>query len=358
MRKWSFRIILFLVWSIDVRVHAGERFEFYNGIRQMSMGGAGIAVVNDETSLLINPAGLGKLRDFIVTVVDPDISIGAGTQAILGTDVSAFTDPQKLLDKLNQNQGKHLHGRAQVFPSLVVPNFGFGIFGKYSVDASVDSTGTTYRLDYFNDYAIVLGFNLKIWDGIIKIGANTRIVNRVQITKDLPASSTGLTIGAEASEGVGAASDTGLIITLPVAWLPTLSAVWRDAGSTKYSLKDGMFTDATTIPDTTTQTVDVALAVFPIHGKNTRSSFTLEYQDVLTTGDEEDHMRRAHVGYELNLGDMLFLRAGMNQRYWTAGAELAVGNYQLQLGSYGEDIGVAGSPIEDRRYLGKFSYRF
>lgn len=341
-----------------MRVHAGERFEFYNGIRQMSMGGAGIAVVNDETSLLINPAGLGKLRDFIVTVVDPDISLGSESQAILGTDVSAITDPQKLLDKLNNHKGKHMHARAQIFPSFVVPNFGFGVFGKYSVDGSVDDAGTTYRLDYFNDYAIVMGFNLRIWDGIIKLGANTRIINRIEINKDIPANSTGLTVGSQASEGVGAASDIGLILTLPVAWLPTLSAVWRDAGNTRYTLKDGMFTSATETPSTTDQTVDVALAVFPIHGKNTRSTFTLEYQDVLTYGDEKDQMRRAHIGYELNIGDMLFLRAGMNQRYWTAGAELAVGNYQLQLGSYGEDIGTYPTSLEDRRYMGKFSFRF
>ena len=38
-------------------------------------GGAGIAVVNDETAMLINPAGLGKLRDYIFTIADPEIEI-------------------------------------------------------------------------------------------------------------------------------------------------------------------------------------------------------------------------------------------------------------------------------------------
>jgi len=359
MKKWVFRLLLFFVWSVDVRVHAAERYEFYNGIRQMSMGGAAIAVVNDETSLLVNPAGLGKLRDFIVTVFDPELDIGAETQTIIGTDVNAITNPQKLLDKLNQNKGKHMHARAQVFPSLVVPNFGFGIFGKYSVDGSVDDTGTNFSLDYTNDYALVLGFNLRIWDGIIKIGANARVINRVQVSETtIPAASTGLSISSMASEGVGVASDVGMIITVPVVWLPTISGVIRDTGDTRYTLRKGMFTNSATRPAPTSQTIDAAFALFPIHGKSTRSSFTAEYKDVMNVAEEKDAMRRVHVGYELNIGDAFFIRGGMNQRYWTAGLELAVGNYQLQLGSYGEDIGVDKTPVEDRRYIGKFSFRF
>jgi hypothetical protein len=38
--------------------------------------------------------------------------------------------------------------------------------------------------------------------------------------------------------------------------------------------------------------------------------------------------------------------------------ELAMGNYQFQAASYGEDIGVDGSPKEDRRYEVKFAFRF
>ena len=41
-------------------------FEFYRGVRQMGMGGASIAVVNDETAPLSNPNGLGRLRDYFL----------------------------------------------------------------------------------------------------------------------------------------------------------------------------------------------------------------------------------------------------------------------------------------------------
>jgi hypothetical protein len=48
----------------------------------------------------------------------------------------------------------------------------------------------------------------------------------------------------------------------------------------------------------------------------------------------------------------------MNQRYWTAGLELASERFQLQFASYGEDIGPSGAPKEDRRWVGKMAIRF
>jgi len=108
--------------------------------------------------------------------------------------------------------------------------------------------------------------------------------------------------------------------------------------------------------------VDVGIALFPISSKRTRVSWTAEYRDVLTASEEFDVYRRIHTGIELNIADALFLRAGMNQRYWTAGLEFAMANYQLQAATYGEEIGTATAttitPREDRRYTLKFAFRF
>jgi hypothetical protein len=351
--------LYFAVFARSAR--AGERYEFYNGVRQMAMGGAAIAVVNDESALLLNPAGLGKLRDYILTVADPEIDVSQNIEKIVGTDVLGTMDPQAVLNKLNDgNQDEHLHARAQVFPSLVVPNFGIGLFAKYSMDAEVNSETSKYDIDYLNDMALVLGFNFRIWDGRIKFGFNTRFVNRAQIHDSFDDSSTDLTVNGLADEGVGIGSDLGVVLTAPWDWLPTLAAVWRDVGGTAYDVREGLFikTEDDRRPDHTPQSLDVALALFPIGGKRTRFTWTAEYQDVLTSGDETDQMRRLHTGLELNWADAAFLRAGMNQRYWTAGLELSMGNIQLQLASYGEEIGTKEKTREDRRYNAKFSYRF
>jgi hypothetical protein len=119
-----------------------------------------------------------------------------------------------------------------------------------------------------------------------------------------------------------------------------------------------MFMNTETAPESTPESVDVALAIYPILGRRLRSTWTVQYNDVLTYGKETDQMRRLHAGFELNYADALFLRGGMNQRYWTAGLELAIVNYQFQAASYGEDIGTADAPREDRRYVLKFAFRF
>lgn len=354
------RLFIFCLTCLANGALAGQNFEYYRGIRQMSMGGAAIAVVNDETSLLLNPAGLGKLRDYIITLVDPEVDIGAKTQATLGTAVTKVLDPQDTLDALNDgHQDKPLYLRVQAFPSVVVPNFGLGVFKKYEVAAEVDSANNLYRYQYFNETALALGYNFRFWDGRIKIGFTGRFTNRA-VAEDtaLDPTSTGLTLESMIKEGLGVGVDGGIILSAPWFLLPTVAAVYRDIGTTRYNVNDGMLFDATERPTETTGTLDVAMAIFPIIGKNTRSSFTVEYRDILTASDELDPNRRYHAGIEINFSDALFLRGGYNQRYWTYGFEFSMANYQFQAASYGEEIGTPTNNREERHYDLKFAYRF
>jgi hypothetical protein len=354
------------IFFIALATHAGsvrasEVVEFYNGIRAMGMGGVGVPTVNDETAMLVNPAGLGKLRDYIITVVDPEIEGSSNAATLAGADAWNMMNPQPMLDKLNDtdNLNQWLHLKMQAFPSIVVPNFGFGAYGRYSADGRVDAANTFFEYHYLNDFAAVAAVNFRMWDGRIKLGANARVINRVQVDRtDILANSTGNTLDTLASEGMGIGSDVGLILTAPFVLLPTIAGVLRDAGGTSYSIDSGMITSSTTRPDRTAQTCDVGISIFPILGKTSRMAIGLEYRDILTASEETDHFRRGHFGIEFNLADALFIRGGMNQRYWTAGAEISMFNYQLQLASYGEEIGTDLVPQEDRRYILKFSFRF
>jgi hypothetical protein len=204
-----------------------------------------------------------------------------------------------------------------------------------------------------------MGVNFRLWNGIIKVGANARIDNRTEVhNSTIDDTSSDLTLQSLATSGIGIGSDTGVMLTAPVAYLPTLAAVYRDAGRTSYTVRDGLFMTSTNKPDSTPATLDGALSIQPILGKNVRSTWTVQLDDTMNVYKEKDIMRRAHGGVEFNFADAIFVRAGMNQRYWTAGLELAMGNYQFQAASYGVDIGADGSPQEDRRYEVKFAFRF
>lgn len=375
LRQKILAIILINLWFSCL--HAGERYEFYNGIRALSMGGASIAAVNDETSLLLNPAALGKLRNFFLTVADPEIEYGDQTLNVIGSSYTKFLDPQDTLDATKLHPNSRLHQRAQIFPSFVVTNFGFGVYGRYSTDANV--VAGTFNYDYRNDFAFVTGFNFRLLNGIIKLGANARIINRVESKRtDIPTTTTLMKFEtiinstSVASEGTGVASDGGLIVTLPWKFLPALSVVYRDIGTTSYDLNKGMFYTTTQRPDRTPPTLDGGLSISPILGKGARMLITVEMVDIMDRiepSDEEasdEVMRRLHGGVEFNFGDIFFLRAGANQGYWTAGFEISMYNSQFQFGTYGEevaDIIAVGSTttytrVEDRRYVAKYAYRF
>ncbi len=341
---------------------AGEIYEFYNGARTMAMGGAYVTTVNDETAVFHNPGGLGRLRDPFFTAVDPEIDISANlTDFVRLNSVGKLTSIQGLLELLNRNPGKHFHSRYQLSPSIALPNFGIGMLVNWKFDGEVDPTGTDFKFRYQNDYAGAIAYNLRLWDGIVKIGLSGKLINRVEIETTAPADSTGLEVKDLASEGMGLGVDGALILTAPVRYLPSFGVVVRDIGHTAFTMTDGMlYQVGDRRPRKQEQKVDAGLSFSPILGKATRATLAVEIHDVMTGDEAErgDLMRRFHGGMEINIRDFFFLRGGYNQKFWTAGFEFASERFQLQGTAYGEDIGAPNNPREDRRYIGKFSLRF
>ncbi|KHD89281.1 MAG: hypothetical protein OM95_04340 [Bdellovibrio sp. ArHS] len=340
-------------------VNARERRSFYSGVRCQAMGGACIAVTNDETALIVNPAALGKLRDFYGTIIDPEIELGYNVPGFY-TEQS-FSNPFSLQDvapALDKKRSSYHHAKMQVFPSFVGRNFGLGLYGNYLLDAEMSGDGTTIDTYYRNDVAFILGFNFRFFDGRVKLGFNTKLISRIEVDDTALSASGPLDYDSIASEGVGLSTDVGLILAAPWKYLPTVTAVVRDVGGTSFDQASGVRLDTANRPNLIKQDIDVAAALFPIHTNYIRSSWTVEYRGLLTSGDEEDKAKLIHGGFELNFGDVFFFRGGYNQRYWTAGMEYSSEHFQWQLASYGEEVGTVAEPKEDRRYTVKFAYRF
>lgn len=351
------QIASLLVFTFDV--NADERRTFYSGVRCEAMGGACLAVVNDETALLVNPAALGKLRDFYGTVFDPELEFNSNAQAMYQD--SAFSNPFELSDvkgALNANRDQYYHAKMQLFPSLVARNFGVGLYYNNLLDAKMSADGSTIDTYHRSDLAFVLGFNFRFFDGRIKLGFNTKLIDRIEVDNDTLSSAGSMDYSTIGSSGVGLSNDVGLILSAPWTFLPTLSARLHDIGGTSFTQMDGVRMSSSTRPNLVEQDLDVAAAIFPIHSNYIRSAWTVEYRGLLTSGAEDDKAKLIHAGMEFNFGDVFFLRAGYNQRYWTAGFEVASEHWQWQLSSYGEEIGTANSPKEDRRYNLKFAFRF
>ncbi|MEM7645628.1 MAG: hypothetical protein AAF203_01850, partial [Pseudomonadota bacterium] len=241
---------------------------------------------------------------------------------------------------------------------IVLPNFGIGILGRYEVLAQRNSDGT-YDYNYQNDYSLNLAYNMRFWGGRIKLGFAGRLINRVEFMGSLDPDTDSLAISSFAREGLGISTDVGLTLAAPYRWIPTATVYVRDVGGTSFTFGSGAFGNGDNgDPAYVEQSIDVAVAVFPINGKNSRSVFTVEYTGIHDTSDVDDHMDRLHIGAEFNLWDAYFLRAGYHENDWTAGFEYASGIFQWQFATYSEDVTFGTNTSRDRRGVLKLAVRF
>ena len=358
LTRWILRLIAVLGTGLAPAALAGEGYQFYRGVRPLGMGGAGLATVNDETALLVNPAALTKLRDNFVTVADPEVDAGFDAFRINGGSPTKMGDPGHARGQLNRLQDHHYHQRAQVSPSVVFPGFGIGVFAKQAVDAEITSKSKKYLYDFTQDVAAVTGFGVRAFGGVVKLGATARLDSRREVRRaDLDPNATDLSLDALAVEGAGLGADAALMVSAPVELLPTLAVVYRDIGHTSFTLMNGLTHPTSARPRAVRDALDLGVAIYPIYSRALRATWSVEYDDAVA--GPSDPLRHLHAGVEWNYGDAVFVRAGINQRYWTLGLECAFAYYQVQLASYGEDIGDATSGArEDRRAVGKVSWRF
>jgi hypothetical protein len=359
-------LLLLLILTVSETVVAQEIIQFYSGIRYLGMGNTSISVTNDETAIAVNPAALGRLRDIYGTIFDPEIEANIGASDVY--HIKAFTQPfrfEAVIPSVAADPNTYYHARAHLMPSFVAKNFGIAFLANDQFNAEANTAGTTVNTFYRDDMALLLGYNLRLFEGRIKIGVTGKVISRIEINESALSTTGPLdmpTLGTlgKATEGLGVGADAGIILAAPWDYIPTLTAVVHDVGGTKFDKSYANRLSSSTVrPNQQNQDIDVGMSLFPIHTNYIRSSWAIEYHGVTSAATEPDKAKLIHAGVEFNFGDVFFVRAGYNQRYWTAGLELASERFQIQLASYGEEIGSSSTTLrEDRRYVSKFSYRF
>lgn len=121
----------------------------YDTIRRMGMGGAATTITYDDSALMINPAGLARVKG--VTFKAPRLGVDVGTEFWDASDkindLSSANDDN--LGVINSLVGTNGSVRAHLSPLLALTNKGFGIgaFGgadfrlRINQDSSLDMVG-------------------------------------------------------------------------------------------------------------------------------------------------------------------------------------------------------------------------
>lgn len=352
----------------------------YIGARPMGMGNAFVAVANDYNAILYNPAGLARMTEGEVNLF---LDVGASStlpsmskdlqdaQATPGSDADK---QQAMLDLLRESYGKTIGLRTTLFSAFWArPGFGIAVIPAdlklegvlhQSVGPAID---TTLYLD--STVALAYGDNFRgIQSGKLSWGVTGKLINRGYFSKSMNfvelASDSNLIKASDVREGFGIDADIGFLYTpvLPSQGFfslfrlarPSFGLVVRNIAETKFSNSMKLLNkEASELPpEQMHRVIDIGtrweypeLWIFSGRG-------VMDFKNLLHPATSP--RKSLHLGFEFDWAVASWwkgaYRVGLNQGYVTGGVSAMFTLFNLDVVTYGEDVGTFSTPQENRMY--------
>lgn len=373
------RIVLFVVLLLCSQVSLAQSIysgihRGYEGTRANGMGGAFSAVANDNTALFYNPAGISQLEKGESNwFLKADASAGiAGFSSDIDNATGQSNDVQAITDVIKNHYGSHYSVRA---PSVgfmwARPSWGVAFI---PVDLSIDmglhrSVGPSISLTAYQDSTFAFTKNWKInkWhkQGTFNVGVTAKAIYRMNVNKIVDVASIALTDKIfnieDAKEGMTVDADVGFLWKGPwQKYNPSASFVIKNIGDYGYFTNLGLIGKGTGDPEKLHRTVDLGMAMDLPSWWVWSSKIAFDIRDMLHPN--WNLQKGFHLGAEFMWEVASWFRggwrAGINQGYWTGGFTGEFGIFKLDLATYGEEVGVQGSRLENRRYMVEMSLDF
>lgn len=350
-----------MAWSkLDFEDHAFP--EFVTSARALAMGNAYINKVDDSWSAFYNPAGLGTVRQpqFHLANIQMEASnkllnvISQGPASDIPGNYKETFDPEKMRTVLAKDQGKLAHSRIQAFPNLTLRGLTMGyMFSQRNRAIINDDVANNFEIAERRDHGPVFAMNASLFGGIFKIGATGVYLFRRDLYKSVAPNASAKVDNSDYKSGRSLQITAGARLTLPVALLPTFSAVLRNATNNDF---EG--TTSTGQPDEIKQTVDVGFSVTPQIGKVMRLHLEANLKDANNSYDT-DIKRRLAAGAELDINRRIFLRGGWGDGWGSGGIGVRSRVFIMDLTTYAVDRSLDGfRKEEDRRWVLSLSSGF
>ena len=355
----------------------------YVSTRALGMGNAFTAVADDYNAIFYNPAMLAwrqraELRMFVRAAATPQ------TLKLYGeiNDAGKAADPtQAYSDLITKHYGETFYLRAPTLGAAYVrPNWGIAFIpADLSLDAAVHrQIGPSLNVNSYLDSTLAYAYSRKVnWFGkghLTSWGATVKTIHRFNVNEALLAAdlaqnqtiwdtqmaTSGLTFDLDAAFAWRPPIPTGTFGF--VRYLrPTFSVVGRNLVDEGYPvnlhiLKNG----GAGQPPKLQRRMDVGTKLELPRFWVFEPKFALDVRDI---GHDMFTMRKGfHVGTEMYWRMYNWWKgywsAGLNQGYWTLGFGGRFSIFQLELASYGEEMGTIARPKENRRYVAELSLAF
>jgi hypothetical protein len=339
--------LFFLAANILLLAQNSFALELYTrnfSVRAAGMGNAYSPIARGVEALFYNPAGLANTHEVSLTALKFRLGVdGIDTYS----DAMDF-DSSNYAATLRQFYGKKLWISTGALTGFSTPNFAVAAYDSFNMSGDMSNPALPdFQVDFVNDYGIAMGFGLDLAPGFA-LGFTAKRINRIGSSFEIPVSSLASLTQDDLMDqldnrGLGYSLDVGTSITFPTPVKPTLSFVLKDLGNTSFSLDTGIRNPPTDLGNMSTALsleIEVpGVTVVPV----------LEV-DHIASSEEIQLGKKIHTGLEIQL-PALSLRGGFNQGYYTAGVGLDLGIINLDVATYGVELGEYPGQQEDRRYV-------
>lgn len=359
--KKSLLFLLILLISITQSVFA---IDFEDGIfpelatsgRALAMGNAFISKVDDSSAAFYNPAGLGTVRNthFHLSNFHIEVNRGLLSSGTGGAVSDASKNAAKMFsldgtrEVLKENPGKIAHSRFHMLPNFTSRYFSFGYLLAKRSRAVVTDVASATGFEYADrfDHGPYAAINISLFGGVFKAGISTIFLNRKEV---IGTSNPSTTLDLEDSAyktGNAFISTAGAKITLPVTFLPTLSANLHNALKQDFGRARGAGA-----PDPIKQSMDVGFSITPQIGNASRIHFEVNYKDLSNEFSDIAASRKLLLGMELDFARTFFIRLGYGDGFGSFGLGVKSKKLEFDLTTYAVDTSSASfRGHEDRRF--------
>ena len=330
--------------------------ELITSVRALAMGNAYMCKVDDGWASFYNPAGLGTVRGLQSHLVNLHLETNNGFNKVTGAgsisnSVGNYTnafDPVGIKDLHLENPGNISHARIHAFPNITFRGVTLGYMYSKQNRARLKSDSDPFEIAERVDSGPVFSLSASLFGGVIKFGASATHLTRKQLQKDFSdTSSISIDENTDYKKGSMTHIVAGTRITLPIATLPTFSAVIRNSSNTEWDTPE-----LGGAPDKIPQTVDYGFSITPNIGRTFRFHLEANIRDVGNRYEDVPSSRKLQAGIEFDYKRVMFVRFGYGDGWGTAGVGVRTKDFVFDLTTYAIEASDDGfREEEDRRFL-------
>ena len=363
--KFYFSSLILLITCVSLL--EGASSVVYETARTLAMGGASVAVADDQQALFSNPAGIGmqneKSYSFLNGVVakNNDYDEVDDKLSTLNSDDIAGSRSNNLVN-MRQIVGKT---GWQTFSNLAyyIGGQGFALAAYYreSENFAVKNPVSPYLTAQIEKDTLVSGSLARSfsephnlfsdratgWWGATMKFVSRRSADKIYSARDFAAIDSSVIKNTNLT-GATLDFDVGALWQLNNPWKPTIGVFAGNLLSSEFSPEIGNLK----------RQFAFGASFRPLTGppeRNEKLLLALDYRD---EGNDKAALTKVRMGLEAKITSHLYLQTGFRSGYLTGGASLRWQDWRFQFATYSEELGKNPGDDEDRRYAVSADWKF